>query len=127
MVVSRHLTFDTGALIALERRRQRMRAVYERAVIDGRMITAPVIAVAEWWRGASEARRRILGGLHVEPVDSELARIAGEAVARVRGAGINDALVMATAARRGGIVYTSDIDDLERLRVFFPSIRVLHV
>lgn len=58
-------------------------------------------------------------------MDSELARIAGEAVGHVRGAGIND--VMATAARRGEIVYTSDVDDLEHLRVFFPSIRLLHV
>jgi hypothetical protein len=38
-----------------------------------------------------------------------------------------DAVVMASAARRGGVVYTSDVDDLERLRSFFPEIRVLGV
>jgi hypothetical protein len=38
-----------------------------------------------------------------------------------------DALVMASAARRGDVVYTSDFADLDRLRSFFPSVRVLSV
>jgi len=38
-----------------------------------------------------------------------------------------DAIVMASAASRGDVVYTSDFDDLERLRSFFPSVRVLVV
>jgi hypothetical protein len=38
-----------------------------------------------------------------------------------------DAIVMASAATRGDIVYTSDVDDLERLRVFFPTVKVLSV
>jgi hypothetical protein len=33
--------------------------------------------------------------------------------------------VMASAARRGDVVYTSDIDDLQRLSAYFPSVRVL--
>ena len=38
-----------------------------------------------------------------------------------------DAIVMATAARRGGVVFTSDVDDLTRLREVFPNVRVLGV
>jgi hypothetical protein len=38
-----------------------------------------------------------------------------------------DAVVMASAARRGDIVLTSDIEDLEALRVAFPDVRVLRV
>jgi hypothetical protein len=45
------LTFDTGALIALERGRQRMREVFERSLERGQPITVPADVVTEWWRG----------------------------------------------------------------------------
>jgi len=32
---------------------------------------------------------------------------------------------MALAGLRDGVVYTSDVDDLENLRAFFPGVRVL--
>jgi len=38
-----------------------------------------------------------------------------------------DSVVMASAARSGGVVLTSDFDVLERLRAHFPSVRVLEV
>ena len=47
------ITLDTGALIALERRRQRMRTVYLRAIELGVQLTAPAVVIAEWWRGRS--------------------------------------------------------------------------
>jgi hypothetical protein len=34
---------------------------------------------------------------------------------------------MASAASRGDLVYSSDVDDLEKLRRYFPDVRVLHV
>jgi hypothetical protein len=34
---------------------------------------------------------------------------------------------MASAATRGDVVFSSDVDDLERLRRYFPSVRVLGV
>jgi hypothetical protein len=34
---------------------------------------------------------------------------------------------MASAARRGDVVYTSDVSDLEKLRKYFPTVRVLGV
>ena len=36
-----------------------------------------------------------------------------------------DAIVMASAASRGDIVYTSDFEDLSRLGRCFPSVRVM--
>jgi predicted nucleic acid-binding protein len=119
------LTFDTGALIALERRRQRMSRVYTTAVLDGVIVTVPIVVISEWWRGRSKARETVLRGVRVEPIDLELAKTAGDAMGAVRGSTAIDALVMASAARRGDVVYTSDIDDLERLRDYFPSVRVL--
>lgn len=121
------LTLDTGALIALERRKQRMTDVFVRARAGRVPIMVPSVVIAEWWRGRTDVRLRILGGVLVEPLDDALARAAGEALAEVDGATMADTVVMASAARRGGIVYTSDVDDLERLRVFFPSVRVLGV
>jgi predicted nucleic acid-binding protein len=125
--VSRGLTFDTGALIALERRRQRTTRVYTTAVMDGIPVTVPAAVVAEWWRGRSDAREVILGGLRVEPMDEMLGKLAGEALAGIVGATTVDAIVMASAARRGDLVYTSDVDDMERLRAYFPAVRVLGV
>ena len=121
------LTFDTGALVALERRKQRMTDVFVRARRERFPIIVPSVAVAEWWRGRSDIRSRILAGVRVEPLDQSLACLAGDALAKVKGATMADAVVMASAARRGSIVYTSDVGDLERLRAFFPTVRVLGV
>jgi len=121
------LTLDTGALVALERRKQRMTDVFVRARQARLPILVPSVVIAEWFRGRTDVRARILAGVLVEPLDEPLACIAGEALGEINGATMADAVVMASAARRGSIVYTSDIDDLERLRAFFPSVRVLAV
>jgi predicted nucleic acid-binding protein len=121
------LTFDTGALIAIERRRQRMARIYTTAVADGLLVTVPAVVLTEWWRGRSDAAETLLRGLRVELVDAELGKVAGEALAAIRGATAVDAIVMASAARRGDVVYTSDVDDLRRLREYFPGVRVLGV
>jgi len=121
------LTFDTGALIALERRRPRMRAVLEHALATDQPITVPADVVGEWWRGCTDLREAILASVDVEPLTAGLAKIAGETLAAVREATLVDAIVMASAASRGDIVYSSDVDDLERLRRHFPGVRVLGV
>jgi hypothetical protein len=121
------LTFDTGALIALERRTQRIWDIYRTAMHDAIPITVPVAVVVEWWRGRTDVRERILGGVRIEPLHLALARSAGEALASVRSASPIDAVVMASAALRGDIVYTSDVEDLERLQRHFPAVRVLAV
>ncbi|HKQ69486.1 MAG TPA: hypothetical protein VJT73_09110 [Polyangiaceae bacterium] len=121
------LTFDTGALIALERRTQRIWDIYRTAMHDAIPITVPVPVVIEWWRGRADVRERILGGVRIEPLHLALAQTAGEALATVRSASPIDAVVMASAALRGDVVYTSDVMDLERLRRHFPTVRVLAV
>lgn len=125
--MSRTLTLDTGALIALERRRQRIWKVLQRAHELGITPVVPADVVAEWWRGRTDFREHVLGSVVVEPLTSELAQLAGESMAAVKGATSVDAIVMASAARRGDAVYTSDIEDLERLRSFFPTVRLFEV
>jgi predicted nucleic acid-binding protein len=119
------LTFDTGALIALERRRSRIRQVLELARRRDQTITVPADVVAEWWRGPTDLRKAILDSVDVEPLTLRLAQIAGEALGAVPGATIVDAIVMASAASRGDIVYSNDVDDLEKLRRVFPGVRIL--
>jgi predicted nucleic acid-binding protein len=118
------VTLDTGALIALERRRQRMWKVLYRARALGVVPVVPADVVAEWWRGRTDLREHVLASVVVEPLTERLARIAGECLANVRSATSVDAIVMASAAQRGDAVYTSDVGDLERLRAFFPAVRV---
>ena len=121
------ITFDTAALIALERRGQRARKVLERATEQKVRITVPAAVVTEWWRGRNDIRERILAGVRVEPLSEGLAKSAGEALAAIRGATPIDAIVMASAAQRGDIVYTADVSDLEKLAGYFRSVRVLTI
>ena len=119
------ITFDTGALIALERRRQRMKEIVERALAKDQPITVPADVVGEWWRGRTDLRDGILESVDVEPLTEALAKVAGEALASINRATLVDAIVMASAASRGDIVYSSDVEDLERLQGHFPGVRVL--
>ncbi len=120
------ITFDTGALLAIERRRDRMLRVLRAAEQTSTPIVVPAVVLAEWWRGRPSARMTmLLEAMTIEPLGEQVARVAGEALAAVAGATTIDALVMASAALRGGVVYTSDIGDLERLGRHFRSVRVL--
>src|SRR5450432_3841992 len=89
------------------------------------ILSIPVPIVAEWWRGRSDMRERILDAIKIEPLSIAVAKAAGEAQAKISRATALDAIVMAFAASRGDVVFTGDTKDLERLRGFFPSVRVL--
>ena len=120
-------TFDTGALISLERRRQRMLAVFKTARIDRVPVVVPSVCIAEWWRGRTDVREKILAAVVVQHTDDALVRIVGEALAKVPKATCIDAMAMAVAARYGGAIFTSDVGDLLRLQTAFPAVRVLGV
>src|SRR6188768_1681351 len=117
--VKNGITFDTGALIALERRGQRARKVLERAMEQKVRITVPAAVITEWWRSRNDVRERILAAVRVEPLSEGLAKVAGEALAAIKGATTIDAIVMASAAVRGDVVYTTDISDLAKLAGYF--------
>lgn len=121
------ITFDTGALIGLERRKARAMKVYTHAKNRGLVVATPNVAVAEWWRGRTDRREEVWNGLLVEPVSDETVKLAGLALARVRRATAIDAIVAAFAVQRTGIVYTSDVEDFEGLSTFFPSLRVFAI
>ena len=87
----------------------RNRKVLERATEQRVRITVPAGVITEWWRSRNDVRERILAGVRVEPLSEGLAKIAGEALAAVKGATPIDAIVMASAAQRGDVVYTTDV------------------
>jgi predicted nucleic acid-binding protein len=121
------LTFDTGMLIALERRHQRAWQVYRVARNSKVPITVPAAVIAEWCRGRTDTREHVKSGVRVEALFEALAQVAAEALAEVPGSTTVDAIVMASAASRGDVVYTSDFEDLQKLCVSFPGVRVLSI
>ncbi|HEY2383141.1 MAG TPA: PIN domain-containing protein [Terriglobia bacterium] len=126
-MTSQGLTFDTGMLISLERRKQRAWDVYRRARERHAPITIPAPVLGEWWRGRTDLRQAIVDSVRVEPLSGPIAILAGEALAAVTDGGTIDAFVMAVAALRGDVVYTGDVADLQKLGAFFPGVRVLSI
>jgi predicted nucleic acid-binding protein len=121
------ITFDTGALIALERRKKRAMKVYLHARDRGLVIAAPNVTLAEWWRGRTDRREAVLRGVLIEPVPDEVMKLAGLALGKVQGPTVVDAIVAAFAVQSTGIVYTSDVTDFQSLQAFFPALRVFAV
>jgi predicted nucleic acid-binding protein len=123
------LTLDSGALIAYERNDRDISAHLKEALLRQLDLCVPSVVVAEVWRGGTRSARvaRLLGACIIVPLDDALARMAGEAIARLRKAGTIDAIVMASAGRRGDRVLTSDPDDLHRLQTCFPNVRVVRI
>jgi predicted nucleic acid-binding protein len=121
------ITFDTEALVALERRKERAMKVYAHAKDRGLVVATPNVTVAEWWRGRSDRREVVLRGLLVEPASDEVVKLAGVALGKVPGATTIDTIVAAFAVQRSGIVYTGDVADFDALRVFFPALRVFAI
>ena len=121
-------TFDTGMLIALERRKRRALESFRAIIRHGSLPVVPAVVYAEWWRGRSDLREEILAAVIVEDMPPLLCRVAGEALGAVRGSSLADAVVMASAALRGGgVVYTGDAGDLGRLQRHFPTVVVVPV
>jgi predicted nucleic acid-binding protein len=121
------VTFDTGALIGLERRTERMKAVIARIAARQLPVTIPSVVVAEWDRGQRDSRRILALAKTVEPVSAVLAELAGKALRATGGSNAIDAIVVASAAQRGDVVYTSDVEDLLGFADVFPDVRVFGV
>jgi hypothetical protein len=104
-----------------------MPKVWAVALAAQQPITVPSPVIIEWWRGQRGPIARLLDSVTVELPDVALCKAAGEALAQTGESNAVDALVVASAARRGDVIYTSDFGDLQRLAVHFPSVRVMRV
>jgi hypothetical protein len=108
------VTYDAGALIAVDRDDPLMFARHRQAVSRGVVPVVPAPVIWQVWRDGSKQARlvRFLQGCWVEPVDEDAARDAGVLLGRTGTTDGVDAAVVLSAQRRGGVVYTSDPDDL---------------
>ena len=114
--VNNAITFDTGALIAIERRSRRMQALLDE--IDRRdwAVAVPAGAVAQAWRNDPRQARipTLLSDERTEvvPLDDQTARAVGLLSGRSGHADIVDVSVAICARQHNMHVVTSDPDDL---------------
>jgi predicted nucleic acid-binding protein len=118
---TRGVTFDTGMLIALERRKAGALALLRACRLSRARITIPAAVIAEWWRGTHAA---FLEVGELEALSPQLALQAGELLARTGRSNAVDAIVIASAAQRGDLVVTSDPGDLRELARLRPGVEV---
>lgn len=114
------LVYDTGALVAAERRVRRLWEIHAAAVRGGVRPVVPVVVLAQAWRGGPQANlSRLLRGCRILPDTEHLGRAAGAACARSGTSDVVDAMVVGVALSIGAAVLTSDPDDLRALGVAF--------
>jgi predicted nucleic acid-binding protein len=122
------LTLDAGALIAIERGDERVRAILKRAVKNDLDIAVPVGVVAQVWRDGQRQSRlaRLLSASAVTVVDLDegAARLCGVLLGRTGGSDVIDASVVVCARERAYLVVTSDADDLHRIDPRLPVVTV---
>ena len=109
------VTYDTGALVALDRNERwmwlRHSALTEQDVIP----TVPAPVLAEAWRGGPRQARlaNALAFCRIEVLSERQARAVGELAGRAGHPDIVDVCVVEGALRRGDRVVTSDRPHLE--------------
>jgi len=120
------VTLDSGALIGFERQNRRTLTHIKLAQELGHELTVPTPSSSKpGGAGLVQCESPRSSTPASSSRSPHLARLAGEAIAAVKGATVVDAVVMASAASRGDRVLTSDFEDLDRLRSYFPEVRLL--
>lgn len=124
----RNVLYDTGALLAAERRREEVAALHKQILGAGVLPIVPAVVLAQVWRGGPQPElSRFLRGCHIEADSEQIARAAGAACAKAGTCDVVDAIVVVTAAARGALVVTSDPNDLRALADALDTELRLHV
>ncbi len=122
------VTLDTGALLALERGDQRIRALLRKTVEASSPVSVPAGVVAQAWRGGPRQARlaRLLADPLVEvPVlDDMTARAVGLVCGRTGTADVVDVQVALSARERSHAVVTSDRHDIFRID---PALTIIEI
>jgi hypothetical protein len=110
------VVYDTGALLAAERRDGRFIALHRELLRSHAKPIIPVVVLAQAWRGGPQpGLSKALKGCDVSPDDQQIGRAAGVVCAASGTSDVVDAIVVATAARFQASVVTSDPGDLTHL------------
>jgi predicted nucleic acid-binding protein len=114
--VTNAITFDTGALIAIERRSRRMQALLDEIGRREWEVAVPAGVVAQAWRGGPRQARiaSLLSDERTEvvPLDDPAARAVGLLCGRSGHADVIDVSVAICARQRSLHVVTSNPEDL---------------
>lgn len=112
----RAIVYDTGALLAAERRDPDLLALHDELTAARIRPIVPVVVLAQSWRGGPQHQiPRLLKGCDIRPDDERTGRAAGVACAASRTADVVDAIVVTTAVQYQAAVVTSDPGDLTHL------------
>jgi len=122
------IVYDTGALIAAERRSRRLWVLHDEALAAGITPIVPVVVLAQAWRGGPQAElSRLLKGCHIQADDEAIGRAAGVACAVAGTSDVVDAIVVVTALHHGAVMFTSDPEDLTYLADALSKKLTVHV
>ncbi len=123
------MIFGSGALIGFEKGKRSVGALVAHALVTRQPIHVPAVVVAEAWRGGARSARQamLLAGCRIEPLHDSVARKAGEALARVRGATTIDAIVVACAHALRLPLVTTDVDDMRALAAHFGDVSLIEI
>jgi predicted nucleic acid-binding protein len=113
--VARGLTFDTGLLIAAEKRSPVFHAIWDESVVRRARRTVPMPVLAQVWRKDAVMIARVLKACTVEALTERRAKEIGALLGESRTSDVVDASVALGAVERGDAIVTSDPDDMLRL------------
>ncbi|WP_274558803.1 PIN domain-containing protein [Streptomyces spiramyceticus] len=112
----RAIVYDTGALVAAERRNADFIALHDELTAARIRPIVPVVVLAQAWRGGPQHQiSRVLKGCDVLPDDQRTGRAAGVVCGASATSDVVDAIVVATAVQHQAAVVTSDPGDLTHL------------
>ncbi len=112
----RAIVYDTGALLAAERRNPDFLALHDELTAAHIRPIVPVVVLAQAWRGGPQHQiSRVLKGCDILADDQRTGRAAGIACGASGTSDVVDAIVVATAVQHQAAVVTSDPEDLTHL------------
>jgi hypothetical protein len=112
----RAIVYDTGALVAAERRLPDFVALHNELTAAHVRPIVPVVVLAQAWRGGPQHDlSRVLKGCDIATADQQVGKAAGVACAASRTSDVVDAIVVVTAVRQQAAVATSDPGDLNHI------------
>ena len=110
------IVYDTGALLAAERRNPDFLALHDELTAVRIRPIVPVVVLAQAWRGGPQRQiSRVLKACDIAADDERTGRAAGIACAASATTDVVDAIVVATAVRHQAPIVTSDRGDLARI------------
>jgi hypothetical protein len=120
------LVLDAGALIAIEKRSRKVLALCKIATVDGASIVVPTGVIGQVWRdGARQAQiARLIeaNGTILEPLDLDVAKLAGAYCGHAGTTDVVDATVVIAARQHHALIVSGDRSDLHRLD---PGIQII--